>query len=184
MKKIIINIEIDEEKKQQQIAAITESDTFTELQTRAAELRQTRQRTRRRERPTPVLTPATPEDDSDYLQNLQQKGKTLRRHPETTPLPEAASPLVAVRETPNGTSNTVDFFDRFRRQPQATPVLDTPPPPPSPTPSEAELPSLPKRARRRRPSSEPRPLTAPRTAEDETDYLQSLQQRGQQLKKT
>ena len=109
VKKLVLNIEIDEEKKQQQVAAITESESFVELQQKAAELRKNRRRNREvdnasesgkepdeiipiREEAEPIeiekneVTP-TPQDvetsaseEDDYLQQLQKRGKRLRKN--------------------------------------------------------------------------------------------------------
>ena len=109
VKKLVLNIEIDEEKKQQQVAAITETESFAELQQKAAELRKHRRRNREvdnasesgkepdeiipiREEAEPIeiekneVTP-TPQDaevpaaeEDDYLKQLQKRGRRLRKN--------------------------------------------------------------------------------------------------------
>jgi CHASE2 domain-containing sensor protein len=108
VKKLVLNIEIDEEKKKEQVAAITESESFVELQQKAAELRKNRRRNREvdhasepgteldeitpiREEiePTPIETNEiipTPQDaevpaaeEDDYLKQLQKRGRRLRK---------------------------------------------------------------------------------------------------------
>jgi hypothetical protein len=109
VKKLVLNIEIDEEKKQQQVAAITETESFAELQQKAAELRKNRRRNREvdnasesgkepdeiipiREEAEPIeiekneVTP-TPQDaevpaaeEDDYLKQLQKRGRRLRKN--------------------------------------------------------------------------------------------------------
>jgi CHASE2 domain-containing sensor protein len=109
VKKLVLNIEIDEEKKQQQVAAITETESFAELQQKAAELRKNRRRNREvdnasesgkepdeiipiREEAEPIeieknevtLTPQDAEvpaaEEDDYLQQLQKRGRRLRKN--------------------------------------------------------------------------------------------------------
>lgn len=109
VKKLVLNIEIDEEKKQQQVAAITESESFVELQQKAAELRKNRRRNRdvdntsesgeEPDKITPIqeeaepieienkeITPTPQEaevpaaEEDDYLQQLQKRGRRLRKN--------------------------------------------------------------------------------------------------------
>ncbi len=109
VKKLVLNIEIDEEKKQQQVAAITESESFIELQQKAAKLRENRRRNRdvnpasesgkEPDEITPIREEAesieidknevipTPQDaevpaaeEDDYLQQLQKRGRRLRKN--------------------------------------------------------------------------------------------------------
>ncbi|AFZ21595.1 CHASE2 domain-containing protein [Allocoleopsis franciscana] len=118
VKKLVLNIEIDEEKKRKQVEAITETESFAELQQKAAELRKNRQRNRRLDDasesnietneniPTPpevepleietnaiTLTPQdteTPASEEDnYFQQLQQRGKKLKTDA-ITPTPQDA----------------------------------------------------------------------------------------------
>ncbi|HEY9667244.1 MAG TPA: CHASE2 domain-containing protein [Coleofasciculaceae cyanobacterium] len=58
VKKVILNIEIDEEKKQKDVAAITETESFTELQQKAAQLR----KNRRKDKASDVSAEVTSED--------------------------------------------------------------------------------------------------------------------------
>ena len=118
VKKLVLNIEIDEEKKQQQVAAITESESFVELQQKAAELRKNRRRNRGLDEasesnietneiiptppevepleietnavtPTPQEAETPPSEEDDYLQQLQQRGKKLKTDA-ITPTPQDA----------------------------------------------------------------------------------------------
>lgn len=191
VKKIILNIEIDEEKKQQQVAAITESDTFAELQARAQELRQSRRRSRR-ERPlvTIVETQETESsEDGDYLQNLQQKGRNLRSRNHSPAVSEVEPIAPPVRQSVEVTEE-IDFFDRFRNKPPSPeptppPVSQSPTPPTTPEDTDY-LQTLQKRGRRLRTSQERSPnpsnVSLITDTEEETDYLQHLQKRGKQLK--
>ena len=112
VKKIILNIEIDEEKKQQQVAAITETESFAELERKAEELRQSRRRDRRTQKaplannetteatPTPqYVEPRAELEEEDYLEQLHKRGKKLRNtEPEVTPLPQDVQAKTEVEE--------------------------------------------------------------------------------------
>jgi adenylate cyclase len=118
VKKVILNIEIDEEKKQKDIAAITETESFTELQQKAAELRKSRKRDRNSDNAlesstetnettltpqdtellnidttavTPTPPDAEPAQEDEYLQRLQQRGNRLKRDAATPTPPDAES---------------------------------------------------------------------------------------------
>lgn len=114
VKKVILNIEIDEEKKQKDVAEITETESFAELQQKAAQLRKNRRRDKvsdnaselSREEVTPISQEAqsleidmneavqapqeadSPQED-DYLQQLQKRGKRLKSQA-VTPTPQDA----------------------------------------------------------------------------------------------
>jgi len=118
VKKVILNIEIDEEKKQQQVAEITETETFAELEKKAELLRKRRER---RGNP-PVETKETnevieiaplpkvvePEDtESDYLEQLIKRSQKLRnKEPEVTPTPE----VVESEDTED------DYFEQLQKR--------------------------------------------------------------------
>lgn len=103
VKKVILKIDIDEQKKQQQVAEITETESFAELEKKAEELRQNRRRERRSENtpmennltqevmPTPPAAEPTAEtEEDDYFEQLQQRGKKLRNtQEEVMPTPPA-----------------------------------------------------------------------------------------------
>ncbi|MBD2005268.1 MULTISPECIES: CHASE2 domain-containing protein [Cyanophyceae] len=76
-----IDIEIDEEKKERQVAEITETDYFQELQQKGKNLR-SRGGTSSKAKATPASQAIeTTEKNDGYLQQLQQQGKNLRpRH--------------------------------------------------------------------------------------------------------
>jgi adenylate cyclase len=95
VKKVILKIDIDEKKKQQQLKAITETEAFAELEKKAEELRQNRQRESNSEH-TPVeerkeVTP-TPQkvetEEDDYFEQMQQQGEKLRNTDEVTSTPQ------------------------------------------------------------------------------------------------
>lgn len=78
-----LDVEIDREKKERQVAEIAETDYFQGLQQKAKELR-SRDRTTE-QTPDSAPAPETPEaeseatDEADYFQQLQQKAKKLRK---------------------------------------------------------------------------------------------------------
>jgi len=102
VKKVILNIEIDEEKKQQQVAEITQTESFSELEKKAEELRKNRRRERRIEKlslENGKTTEATPTSEDvevkadvaadDYLEQLHDQGKKLKNiEPEVIPIPQ------------------------------------------------------------------------------------------------
>ena len=165
VKKIILNIEIDEEKKQQQVAAITETESFAELEKKAEELRQSRRRDRRTQK-TPLAnnqtTEATPTpqdvepraelEEEDYLEQLHKRGKKLRNtEPEVTPLLQNVDIKADVEE------------DNYLEQ-------------------------LQKRGKKLR-NTEPEVTLTPQDVEpkadgEDDDYLEQLQKRGKKLRNT
>src|SRR4028118_1363815 len=119
VKKIILNIEIDEEKKQQQVAAITETESFAELEKKAEELRQSRRRDRRSGNPAESKTEtneatqapqeAEPTQEEDYFAQLQKRGKKLRNtDSETTQTPQNSEPTEEAQEE--------DYFEQLQKR--------------------------------------------------------------------
>ncbi len=184
VKKVILNIEIDENKKQQQVAAITESESFAELEKKAQELRKNRNRDRRSrdaelaktetEEATPTPPEAEPAQEDDYLQQLQKRGKKLKNTDE---------PL-------NFTDSTANIETE-----EATPT----PPEAEPAQEDDYLQQLQKRGKKLRNTNEPLNFTdstanteteeaSPTPPESEPtqedDYLQQLQKRGKKLRNT
>jgi CHASE2 domain-containing sensor protein len=184
VKKVILNIEIDEDKKQQQVAAITESESFAELEKKAQELRKNRNRDRRSrdaelaktetEEATPTPPEAEPTQEDDYLQQLQKKGKKLKNTDEQ---------LNSSDSTANTETNEATLT----------------PPEAEPTQEDDYLQQLQKRGKKLRNTDEPLNFTdstantqteeaspTPPEAEptQEDDYLQQLQKRGKKLRNT
>ncbi len=119
VKKVILNIEIDEEKKQQQVAAITESESFAELEKKAQELREKRRRDRRSGNPAESKTEtneatqapqeAEPTQEEDYFAQLQKRGKKLRNtDSETTQTPQNSEPTEEAQEE--------DYFEQLQKR--------------------------------------------------------------------
>ncbi len=87
VKKVILNIEIDEERKKQQVAEITETDAFAELEKKAEELR--KRRNRRERKPgenSETSQPVEPkiEAEDDYFEQLQKRGEKLKNSDDET----------------------------------------------------------------------------------------------------
>lgn len=111
VKKLVLNIEIDEEKKRKQVEAITETESFAELQQKAAALRKNRGRNREVDNasesgtepdeitpipeeieptlietneiiPTPQDAEVPAAEEDDYLKQLQKRGRRLRKNDE------------------------------------------------------------------------------------------------------
>lgn len=94
VRNVILNIEIDEQKKRQQVAEITETESFAELEKKADILRN-----RRRDRQTgkaavensansetaQAALDSQPAQEDDYFQQLQRRGKNLRSTESETP---------------------------------------------------------------------------------------------------
>lgn len=121
VKKVILNIEIDEEKKQQQVAEITESESFAELEKKAEELRRNRRRNRRSGNATEPKTEtneamqasqaAEPTEEEDYFEQLQKRGKQLRNtESETTQTPQDSQPAEETQEE--------DYFEQLQKRGQ------------------------------------------------------------------
>ncbi|HAJ63740.1 MAG TPA: transmembrane sensor domain protein [Cyanobacteria bacterium UBA8543] len=119
VKKVILNIEIDEEKKQQQIAEITETESFAELEKKAEELRNRRRRDKLSENvveseteveeATQVPQEAEPTEEDDYFQQLQKRGKQLRNtQRETTPTPQDSQSIEESQEE--------DYFEQLQKR--------------------------------------------------------------------
>jgi len=123
VKKLILNIEIDEAKKQQQVAAITESETFTELEKKAQELRNRKRdksaRDVNRTNSETEETPPTPEvaeppEAEDYFQQLQQQGKKLRKTEEPSNSSETEEVLPTSEETASPEED--DYFQQLQKK--------------------------------------------------------------------
>lgn len=123
VKKVILKIDIDEDKKQQQVAAITETESFAELEKRAEQLRNNRRRERRSKNtpveennqtqettPTPQqLEPAASTQTDDYFEQLQQRGEKLRNtDEEVAPTSPAAEPTAQTEED--------DYFEQLQQR--------------------------------------------------------------------
>jgi hypothetical protein len=119
VKKVILNIEIDEEKKQQQVAAITESESFAELEKKAQELREKRRRDRRSgnaaesktetNEATQAPQEAEPTQEEDYFEQLQKRGKKLRNtDSETTQTPQNSEPTEEAQDE--------DYFEQLQKR--------------------------------------------------------------------
>ena len=119
VKKIILNIDIDEQKKQQQVAEITETESFAELEKKAQQLREKRRRDRRSgnasesntqtNEATQAPQEAEPLEEDDYFQQLQKRGKKLRNtESETTPTPQDSQPTEDAQEE--------DYFEQLQKR--------------------------------------------------------------------
>jgi adenylate cyclase len=82
VKKVILKIDIDQQKKQQDLAEITETEAFAELEKKAAKLRQKRQL-----EPdvgnvvienNQIPEPTVPTEDDDYFEQIQQQANKLK----------------------------------------------------------------------------------------------------------
>lgn len=82
VKKVILKIDIDQQKKQQELAEITETEAFAELEKKAAELRQKRQHEQDTENVfvenNQTEEPTAPMEEADYFEQLQQQANKLR----------------------------------------------------------------------------------------------------------
>ena len=77
VKKVILKIDIDQDKKQQQLAKITETEEFAELEKKAAQLRQNQQQEQDVEN-NQTQEPTSPAAEVDYFEQLQQQANKLR----------------------------------------------------------------------------------------------------------
>jgi hypothetical protein len=162
VKKVILNIEIDEEKKQQQVAEITQTESFSELEKKAEELRKNRRRERRIEKlslENGKTTEATPTSEDvevkadvaadDYLEQLQQRGKKLKNiEPEVIPIPQDVEVKADVAAD--------DYLEQLQQRGKKLKNIE---PEVIPIPQDVEV-----------------------KADGEDDYLEQLQQRGKKLK--
>lgn len=73
-----IEIEIDQTKVEREVAEITQSEYFSELQQKAKEMRGQRRSQSKPRDADPVVPSAPPEPEDDYLQQLQRKAKQTR----------------------------------------------------------------------------------------------------------
>jgi phage gp16-like protein len=199
VKKIILNIEIDEEKKQQQVAAITETESFAELEKKAEELRQSRRRDRRTKKtplPNNDTTEATPTpqdvepraelEEDDYLEQLQKRGKKLRNtEPEVTPLLQNVDIKADVEE-----DNYLEQLHKRGKKLRNTEPEATPLPQDVKAKTEVEednyLEQLQKRGKKLRntePEATPLPQDiAPAEEAEEDDYFKQLEKQGRKLR--
>jgi hypothetical protein len=199
VKKIILNIEIDEEKKQQQVAAITETESFAELEKKAEELRQSRRRDRRTKKtplPNNDTTEATPTpqdvepraelEEDDYLEQLHKRGKKLRNtEPEVTPLLQNVDIKADVEE-----DNYLEQLHKRGKKLRNTEPEATPLPQDVKAKTEVEednyLEQLQKRGKKLRntePEATPLPQDiAPAEEAEEDDYFKQLEKQGRKLR--
>jgi hypothetical protein len=163
VKKVILNIEIDEEKKQQQVAEITQTESFSELEKKAEELRKNRRRERRIEKlslENGKTTEATPTSEDvevkadvaadDYLEQLHDQGKKLKNiEPEVIPIPQDVEAKADVAAD--------DYLEQLQQRGKKLKNIE--------------------------PEVIPIPQDVDAKADVETDdYLEQLQQRGKKLK--
>ncbi|MEW6496722.1 MAG: CHASE2 domain-containing protein [Cyanobacteriota bacterium] len=91
VKKFVLNIEIDEQQKEAQVKAITESETFAELQQKATKLRKNRRRDRSSEQVSEVSTETIGEDTPSINEEVQTNQAVELTEPEinvVTPTPQ------------------------------------------------------------------------------------------------
>ncbi len=173
VKKVIIDIQIDEEKKQRELAAITESESFRELEQKAEALRTNRKRERSRDRrsrkaflDTPPIS--QPAEEEDYFQQLQAKGQSLKNSDEET----FDNSLNGERSPNLEPPETEDYFQQFRKN--AKTILNS---------EDASN----NRAIASNESANIEEATPSPSAEEpatEGDYFAQLQKRGKRLRKT
>lgn len=95
VKKFVLNIEIDEQKKEEQVKAITESETFAELEQKASQLRRNRRRDRSSAPVSEVSTETTSEDVPAIKEEVQVNQSVELTQPEinvVTPTPQETEP--------------------------------------------------------------------------------------------
>jgi CHASE2 domain-containing sensor protein len=182
VKKVILNIEIDEAKKQQQVAAITESESFVELEKKAQELRKNRNRDRRSrdaelantetDEATPTPPAAEPAQEDDYLQQLQKKGKKLKNTDEQLNSRDSTANTETEEATPPEAEPTQedDYLQQLQKRGKKLRNTDEPS-----NSSDSAANTETEEASPTAPEAEP-------TQED--DYLQQLQKRGKKLRNT
>ncbi|MFE1745588.1 CHASE2 domain-containing protein [Coleofasciculus sp. H7-2] len=160
-----IDIEIDHEKKERQVAEITESDYFQELQEKAKNLRS--RESNPSEKTASKLNAAMSEAaettaETDYLQQLQQKGKKLRNRPNDGQAEAATESTVEIPEAAETTAET-DYLQQLQQKGKKLRNRPNDGQAEATTESTVEIPEA-----------------AETTAE--TDYLQQLQQKGKKLR--
>ncbi|QIZ70420.1 CHASE2 domain-containing protein [Oxynema aestuarii] len=121
-----IDIEIDQEKKEEQVAEITESDYFKNLQEKAHQLRAQKHQPRSRgdrhladDGETSETEAATTETDGeeDYFAQLQQRGQQFKHdRPETQPQESAATGDREDGDSEDGDGD--DYFAQLRQRSQ------------------------------------------------------------------
>ncbi|MEW5861541.1 MAG: CHASE2 domain-containing protein [Cyanobacteriota bacterium] len=166
-----IDIEIDHEKKERQVAEITESDYFQELQEKAKNLRS--RESNPSEKTTSKLNAEISEAaettaETDYLQQLQQKGKKLRNRPNDGEAEATTESIVEIPEAAETTAET-DYLQQLQQKGKKLRNR--------PNDGEAEATT--------EPTVEiPEATQASQAAETtaEIDYLQQLQQKGKKLR--
>ena len=164
VKKVIFNIEIDEQKKEEQVKAITETETFVELQQKAAQLRKNR-RDRTSNNSSEVTTDVTGEVTTDVT------GEDAHPTNEATPIPHLAEPTETETTDEDAyPSNAVMPPDRETESTQEDDYLQ----------------QLQQQGKKLKEDAVTPTLQEAESAEEleEDDYLQQLQQRGKRLKKT
>lgn len=110
--KQVFKIEIDQAKKEQQVAEITESDFFKELQQKKDKLRITKQETSEKVPSEPQeITASTPElpkaesQTDEYLAQLQEKAKQHKQRVAVTESESGSQTGVAIDDTHCGASS-------------------------------------------------------------------------------
>ncbi|MBD1897131.1 CHASE2 domain-containing protein [Coleofasciculus sp. FACHB-129] len=115
-----IDIEIDQEKKERQVAEITESDYFQELQEKAKNLRSRESNSSEKttsklkvERAEAAETTA----ETDYLQQLQQKGKSFRNRSNDGEAEATTESTVEIPEAAE-TTTEIDYLQQLQQKGQ------------------------------------------------------------------
>jgi len=179
-----INIDIDQEKKERDIAQLSEEIDLDDLREKAKAARAEREKKRtsqgegkaselvsETETAAPIDTPATEaSEDTDYLGSLRQKGKTLRSREHTEPTEDSSTLEVKIDSPATESSEETDYLSGLRKKGRNLRSREP----------ETSTESVPELISEIEAIAQPQPATV--EPSEEADYLGSLRKKAQTFK--